>query len=74
MILFVSDFPSLDFHSVKFNDYCPDKDEAFLTFVKTFLEKKELEKDRLLKQIAEEQKARNCMEEKMKELEGTPLR
>ncbi|KAK2566021.1 hypothetical protein P5673_010344 [Acropora cervicornis] len=64
-----SDFPSLDFHSVKFNDYCPDKDEAFLTFVKTFLEKKEMEKDRLLKQIAEEQKARNCMEEKMKELE-----
>ena len=51
LILFVSDFPSLDFHSVKFNDYCPNKDEAFLTFVKTFLEEKEMEKGTYLQVI-----------------------
>ncbi|XP_078365973.1 uncharacterized protein LOC144650179 isoform X2 [Oculina patagonica] len=54
-------------------DCCPHTDDIFLqsivTFTKAFVGKKKCEKDRILKQLEEEQKSRKSAEEKLKELE-----
>lgn len=54
-------------------DCCPHTDEIFLqsivTFTKAFVGKKQCDKERILKQLEEEQQSRKSAEEKLKELE-----
>jgi len=64
-----SDLSDLYLQSVFISEGDPNSDESFLTFTKTFLRKKQLEQDRITKELEEEQQARRSAEERIKELE-----